>query len=172
MSQSSGDMFAELTAAISQEDAGAVQSWFLNREFYLLVLASEEDEEAYSALIVEGEDFPAVVVFLDEERANAFSKTIAEQLDGEVVELLSVDGATLLDPLNFEIGIVLNPEEEDMILVHPELVGLDVEEGDEDDEGEEDDEDYEDEDDDEFEDEDFEDDDFEDEDDSKDAEKK
>jgi hypothetical protein len=158
MSQSSGDMFAELTAAISQEDAGAVQSWFLNREFYLLVLASEEDEEAYSALIVEGEDFPAVVVFLDEERANAFSKTIAEQLDGEVVELLSVDGATLLDPLNFEIGIVLNPEEEDMILVHPELVGLDVEEGDEDDE------DYDDEDD--------EDEDFDDGDDSKDAQKK
>lgn len=150
MSQSSGDMFAELTAAISQEDAGAVQSWFLNRDFFLLVLASEEDEEAYSALIVEGEDFPAVVVFLDEERANAFSKTIAEQLDGEVVELLAVDGATLLDPLNFEIGIVLNPEEEDMILVHPELVGLDVEEGDED----EDDEDYEDEDDEDFEDED------------------
>jgi hypothetical protein len=156
MSQSSGDMFAELTAAISQEDAGAVQSWFLNREFYLLVLASEEDEEAYSALIVEGDDFPAVVVFLDEERANAFSKTIAEQLDGEVVELLSVDGATLLDPLNFEIGIVLNPEEEDMILVHPELVGLDVEEGDEDDEDYEDDEDDE----------------FEDGDDSQDAEKK
>lgn len=150
MSQSSGDMFAELTAAISQEDAGAVQSWFLNRDFFLLVLASEEDEEAYSALIVEGEDFPAVVVFLDEERANAFSKTIAEQLDGEVVELLAVDGATLLDPLNFEIGIVLNPEEEDMILVHPELVGLDVEEVDED----EDDEDYEDEDDEDFEDED------------------
>lgn len=148
MSQSSGDMFSELTAAISQEDAGAVQSWFLNRDFFLLVLASEEDEEAYSALIVEGEDFPAVVVFLDEERANAFSKTIAEQLDGEVVELLAVDGATLLDPLNFEIGIVLNPEEEDMILVHPELVGLEVEDGDEDDE------DYEDEDDEDFDDED------------------
>lgn len=141
-------MFSELTAAISQEDAGAVQSWFLNRDFFLLVLASEEDEEAYSALIVEGEDFPAVVVFLDEERANAFSKTIAEQLDGEVVELLAVDGATLLDPLNFEIGIVLNPEEEDMILVHPELVGLEVEDGDEDDE------DFEDEDDEDFEDED------------------
>lgn len=156
MSQSSGDMFAELTAAISQEDASAVQSWFLNRDFFLLVLASEEDEEAYSALIVEGEDFPAVVVFLDEERANAFSKTIAEQLDGEVVELLAVDGATLLDPLNFEIGIVLNPEEEDMILVHPDLVGLEVEDGDEDDE------DYEDEDDE----------DFDDEDDSKDEEKK
>ncbi|MFN7874820.1 MAG: hypothetical protein ACK5PB_05850 [Pirellula sp.] len=156
MSQSSGDMFSELTAAISQEDAGAVQSWFLNRDFFLLVLASEEDEEAYSALIVEGEDFPAVVVFLDEERANAFSKTIAEQLDGEVVELLAVDGATLLDPLNFEIGIVLNPEEEDMILVHPDLVGLEVEDGDEDDE------DYEDEDDE----------DFDDEDDSKDEEKK
>lgn len=142
-------MFSELTAAISQEDAGAVQSWFLNRDFFLLVLASEEDEEAYSALIVEGEDFPAVVVFLDEERANAFSKTIAEQLDGEVVELLAVDGATLLDPLNFEIGIVLNPEEEDMILVHPELVGLEVEDGDEDDEDfeDEDDEDFEDEDD-------------------------
>lgn len=148
MSQSGGDTFAELTAAISQEDAGAVQSWFLSRDFYLLVLASEEDEEAYSALIVEGEDFPAVVVFLDEERANAFSKTIAEQLDGEVVELLEVDGATLLDPLNFEIGIVLNPEEEDMILVHPDLVGLDVEEGDEDDEDyddEEDDDDFDDE---------------------------
>ena len=159
MSQSSGDMFAELTAAISQEDAGAVQSWFLNREFYLLVLASEEDEEAYSALIVEGEDFPAVVVFLDEERANAFSKTIAEQLDGEVVELLAVDGATLLDPLNFEIGIVLNPEEEDMILVHPELVGLDVEEGDEDDD------DYEDDDE-------LEDDDFDDEEDTQDDKKK
>lgn len=156
MSQSSGDMFAELTAAISQEDASAVQSWFLNRDFFLLVLASEEDEEAYSALIVEGEDFPAVVVFLDEERANAFSKTIAEQLDGEVVELLAVDGATLLDPLNFEIGIVLNPEEEDMILVHPDLVGLEVEDGDEDDE------DYEDEDDE----------DLDDEDDSKDEEKK
>jgi hypothetical protein len=112
------------------------------------VLASEEDEEAYSALIVEGEDFPAVVVFLDEERANAFSKTIAEQLDGEVVELLEVDGATLLDPLNFEIGIVLNPEEEDMILVHPDLVGLDVEDGDDDD-----DEDYDDEEDDDFDDE-------------------
>jgi hypothetical protein len=148
MSQSGGDTFAELTAAISQEDAGAVQSWFLSRDFYLLVLASEEDEEAYSALIVEGEDFPAVVVFLDEERANAFSKTIAEQLDGEVVELLEVDGATLLDPLNFEIGIVLNPEEEDMILVHPDLVGLDVEDGDDDD-----DEDYDDEEDDDFDDE-------------------
>jgi hypothetical protein len=151
MSQSGGDTFAELTAAISQEDAGAVQSWFLSRDFYLLVLASEEDEEAYSALIVEGEDFPAVVVFLDEERANAFSKTIAEQLDGEVVELLEVDGATLLDPLNFEIGIVLNPEEEDMILVHPDLVGLDVEDGDDDDD--DDDEDYDDEEDDDFDDE-------------------
>lgn len=148
MSQSGGDTFAELTAAISQEDAGAVQSWFLSRDFYLLVLASEEDEEAYSALIVEGEDFPAVVVFLDEVRANAFSKTIAEQLDGEVVELLEVDGATLLDPLNFEIGIVLNPEEDDMILVHPDLVGLDVEEGDDEDE------DYDDEDEDGFDDDD------------------
>jgi hypothetical protein len=154
MSQSGGDTFAELTAAISQEDAGAVQSWFLSRDFYLLVLASEEDEEAYSALIVEGEDFPAVVVFLDEERANAFSKTIAEQLDGEVVELLEVDGATLLDPLNFEIGIVLNPEEEDMILVHPDLVGLDVEDGDDDDDDDDDDdEDYDDEEDDDFDDE-------------------
>jgi len=153
MSQSSGDTFAELTAAISQEDAGAVQSWFLNREFFLLVLASEEDEEAYSALIVAGEVFPAVVVFLDEERANAFSKTIAEQLDGEVVELLEVDGATLLDPLDFEIGIVLNPEEEDMILVHPDLVGLDIEDGDEDDDDQDDDEDdeeYDDEEDDDF----------------------
>lgn len=131
MSQSDSNAFAELTAAISQEDSGAVQSWFLNREFFLLVLASEEDEEAYSALIVEGEDFPAVVVFLDEERASTFSKTIAEQLDGEVVELLSVDGATLLDPLNFEIGIVLNPEEEDMIMVHPDLVGLEMEEDEE-----------------------------------------
>ncbi|XZE19619.1 hypothetical protein SH449x_004945 [Pirellulaceae bacterium SH449] len=138
MSQSDSNTFAELTAAISQEDSGAVQSWFLNREFFLLVLASEEDEEAYSALIVEGEDFPAVVVFLDEERANTFSKTIAEQLDGEVVELLSVDGATLLDPLNFEIGIVLNPEEEDMIMVHPDLVGLEMEDGEEDDEDEDD----------------------------------
>ena len=134
MSQSSGDMFAELTAAISHQDSGAVQSWFLNRNFFLLVLASEEDEEAYSALIVEGEDFPAVVVFLDEERANEFSKTIAEQLDGEIVELLEVDGETLLDPLNFEIGIVLNPEEEDRILVHPDLVGLDAGDEDEDDE--------------------------------------
>ncbi|MFN7292616.1 MAG: hypothetical protein ACK5T6_18685, partial [Pirellula sp.] len=141
-----------LTAAISQEDAGAVQSWFLSRDFYLLVLASEEDEEAYSALIVEGEDFPAVVVFLDEERANAFSKTIAEQLDGEIVELLEVDGATLLDPLNFEIGIVLNPEEEDMILVHPDLVGLDIEDGEEDDDDDDDD-DYDDEEDDDFDDE-------------------
>ncbi|MFN7845286.1 MAG: hypothetical protein ACK5YR_02550 [Pirellula sp.] len=152
MSQSGGDTFAELTAAISQEDAGAVQSWFLSRDFYLLVLASEEDEEAYSALIVEGEDFPAVVVFLDEERANAFSKTIAEQLDGEIVELLEVDGATLLDPLNFEIGIVLNPEEEDMILVHPDLVGLDIEDGEEDDDDDDDD-DYDDEEDDDFDDE-------------------
>ncbi|MCU0721544.1 MAG: hypothetical protein MUC83_17670 [Pirellula sp.] len=149
MSQPSGDTFAELTSAISQEDAGAVQSWFLSRDFYLLVLASEEDEEAYSALIVEGEDFPAVVVFLDEERANTFSKTIAEQLDGEVVELLEVDGATLLDPLNFEIGIVLNPEEEDMILVHPDLVGMDIDGDDED----EDEEDYDDEEDDDFDDE-------------------
>jgi hypothetical protein len=134
MSQSDSDAFAELTSAISLEDSGAVQSWFLNREFFLLVLASEGDEEAYSALIVEGEDFPAVVVFVDEERASTFSKSIADQLDGEVVELLSVDGATLLDPLNFEIGIVLNPEEEDMIMVHPDLVGLEMEDDEEADE--------------------------------------
>jgi hypothetical protein len=115
----------ELVEAVSREDQSSVRSWFLAHEFYLIVL-SGDDEEAYSALIVEGDDFASIVVFMDQDRAEAFVETIEEQLQGEQIELLLVDGETLLDPLTTDIGIVVNPEEEDMVVVTPSLLGAEA----------------------------------------------
>jgi hypothetical protein len=122
MTNSGDNSLNELVEAVSREDQSSIRSWFLAREFFLIVLAGEDDE-SYSALIVEGDDFASIVVFLEQDRAEAFIEAIEDQLEGEQIELLQVDGETLLDPLTTDIGIVVNPEEEDMVIVTPDLLG-------------------------------------------------
>ncbi len=110
-------MFSELTAAISQEDGRRGTVVVPQSRFLLLVLRLRR-RRGLLRVDREGEDFPAVVVFLDEERATLFQR---QSLNNSTVKWSNCLQSTgqHAGPLNFEIGIVLNTEEEDMILVHP-----------------------------------------------------
>ncbi len=140
---------AGLIQAINDDDREAVDRWIRSEKFTLVAMPSEDgDEDALSALVVETEEFPAVVAFLDTESASQFVDSISDQIEGESVDLFEVDGEALLGPLSEDFGLVINPESDDAIMVDPSLLHDFDEDEDEDDEDDEDD-DFEDEDEDE-----------------------
>jgi hypothetical protein len=123
MNQSFADQLHDLDQLVAEENRQGVQDWFLAREFTVIVLSSEDDDEdAFPALIVEGEDFSSIVAFLDPERAEEFAQSIAEQVEDSDVQLLEIDGPSLLEPMNGEIGVVFNPELDDMLVVPASLL--------------------------------------------------
>ncbi len=115
---------AGLIQAITDDDRAAVDQWIRSETFTLVALASEEeeDENALAALVVETEEFPAVVAFMDSEAASQFVDSIADQIEGDSVDLFEVDGESLLRPMSEEFGLLINPESEDAVMIEPALL--------------------------------------------------
>ena len=112
-----------LVAAIEAEDKSAILDWIRNEHFTLVSLSN--DEESLSAMILETEEFPALVAFLSSEHAEQFVDSISDQIEGEKVDLFEVAGEDLLAPLSSEFGLLINPESDDAVMIEPTLLQLD-----------------------------------------------
>ena len=112
-----------LVAAIEAEDKAAILDWIRNEHFTLVSLSN--DEESLSAMILETEEFPALVAFLSSEHAEQFVDSISDQIEGEEVDLFEVAGEDLLAPLSAEFGLLINPESDDAVMIEPTLLQLD-----------------------------------------------
>lgn len=114
---------AGLIQAITDDDKEAVDRWIRGERFTLVALATDED--ALSALVVETEEFPAVVAFMDSDAAQHFVDSISDQIEGESVDLFEVDGDSLLQPMSEDFGLLINPESEDAVMIEPDLLQWD-----------------------------------------------
>ena len=101
-----GSRLDGLIDAIETEDKVAILNWIRGEHFTLVSLSN--DEEALSAMILETEEFPALVAFLSSEHAEQFVDSIADQIEGEEVDLFEVAGEDLLAPLSTEFGLFIN----------------------------------------------------------------
>ncbi|HUP82331.1 MAG TPA: hypothetical protein VM260_27505 [Pirellula sp.] len=113
-----------LVAAIEAEDKSAILEWIRGEQFTLVSLSN--DEESLSAMILETEEFPALVAFLSSEHAEQFVDSISDQIEGEEVDLFEVAGEDLLVPLSSEFGLLINPESDDAVMIEPTLLQFDT----------------------------------------------
>lgn len=126
ISDNEGNRLDGLIQAINNDDHAAVDQWIRSERFTLVALASEDgDEDALSALVVETEEFPAVVAFMDTDAAQLFVDSIADQIEGESVDLFEVDGESLLRPMSEEFGLLINPESDEAVMIEPGLLHSD-----------------------------------------------
>ncbi len=109
-----------LADAIETENKEAVIEWIHRETFTLVSLGS--DDGATAAMILETETFPALVAFLNSDLAEEFVDSIADQIEGESVEMFEVSGEDLLAPLTSEFGLLINPESEDAVLIDPSFL--------------------------------------------------
>ena len=114
-----------LVDAIEAEDKTAILDWIRGEQFTLVSLSN--DEESLSAMILETEEFPALVAFLSSEHAEQFVDSISDQIEGEEVDLFEVAGEDLLAPLSSEFGLLINPESDDAVMIEPKLLQMDAE---------------------------------------------
>lgn len=114
-----------LVDAIEAEDKTAILDWIRGEQFTLVSLSN--DEESLSAMILETEEFPALVAFLSSEHAEQFVDSISDQIEGEEVDLFEVAGEDLLAPLSSEFGLLINPESDDAVMIEPKLLQVDAE---------------------------------------------
>ena len=112
-----------LVDAIETEDKDAIMAWIRGEKFTLVSLSN--DEESLSAMILETEEFPALVAFLSSDHAEQFVDSIADQIEGEEVDLFEVSGEDLLTPLAEEFGLLINPESDDAVMIEPALLQRD-----------------------------------------------
>lgn len=115
-----------LVEAIEAEDKEAIMTWIRGEQFTLVSLSNDED--SLSAMILETEEFPALVAFMSSEHAEEFVDSIADQIEGEEVDLFEVSGEDLLTPLAKEFGLLINPESDDAVMIEPALLQMDSDE--------------------------------------------
>ena len=113
-----------LVFAIEAEDKTAILDWIRGEQFTLVSLSN--DEESLSAMILETDEFPALVAFLSSEHAEQFVDSISDQIEGEEVDLFEVAGEDLLAPLSSEFGLLINPESDDAVMIEPKLLQVDA----------------------------------------------
>jgi hypothetical protein len=115
-----------LVEAIEAEDKEAIMTWIRGEQFTLVSLSNDED--SLSAMILETEEFPALVAFMSSEHAEEFVDSIADQIEGEEVDLFEVSGEDLLTPLAKEFGLLINPESDDAVMIEPALLQMESDE--------------------------------------------
>ena len=101
-------------------------TWIRGEQFTLVSLSNDED--SLSAMILETEEFPALVAFMSSEHAEEFVDSIADQIEGEEVDLFEVSGEDLLTPLAKEFGLLINPESDDAVMIEPALLQMESDE--------------------------------------------
>ena len=127
--QSDDEMESRLDSvveAIEAEDKEAIMTWIRGEQFTLVSLSNDED--SLSAMILETEEFPALVAFMSSEHAEEFVDSIADQIEGEEVNLFEVSGEDLLTPLAKEFGLLINPESDDAVMIEPALLQMESDE--------------------------------------------
>ena len=115
-----------LVEAIEAEDKEAIMTWIRGEQFTLVSLSNDED--SLSAMILETEEFPALVAFMSSEHAEEFVDSIADQIEGDEVNLFEVSGEDLLTPLAKEFGLLINPESDDAVMIEPALLQMESDE--------------------------------------------
>ena len=115
-----------LVEAIEAEDKEAIMTWIRGEQFTLVSLSNDED--SLSAMSLETEEFPALVAFMSSEHAEEFVDSIADQIEGEEVNLFEVSGEDLLTPLAKEFGLLINPESDDAVMIEPALLQMESDE--------------------------------------------
>ena len=92
-----------LVTAIEAKDTPSILDWIRGENFTLVSL-NNDDEESLSAMILETEEFPALVAFLSSKHAEQFVDSISDQIEEDEVDLFEVAGEDLLVPLSSEFG--------------------------------------------------------------------
>ena len=118
------DADATLIAAINDRDADQLRSLILAREFVMISVSGNEDDDDNSvgALTAELGDFEVLVVFTSEQNAGVFVREMSDLFENEEeVDGVVVDGDAVLEYLPEGYGILLDPEIEDVSLIDPTL---------------------------------------------------
>lgn len=118
----SADLYADLVAAIENQDADTIKRLLADGEFILINVQGpeddDEDEESIGALTADLEDMQVLVVFSSEEHAGTFVSEMTDMFDpNEEVQGFMVEGDMLLDYLPDEFGMLINPETDDALIV-------------------------------------------------------
>ena len=121
----------QLIAAISERNASQVRSLILAREFVMISISGEEDDDDnVGALTAEMGDFDVLVVFTSEQNAGVFVREMGELFENEEeVDGVVVEGNAMLEYLPEGFGILLNPEIESACVIEPALAAEILETG-------------------------------------------
>ncbi|TWT73040.1 SseB family protein [Allorhodopirellula solitaria] len=98
--------------AISRHDIASVTRQLIESQFVLIHLGDEtESEEVLGALTASSGGRDYLVVFSSQDHASQFVETRSDLFESESeVGGFWVDGRTMLDYLDDELGILLNPD--------------------------------------------------------------
>ena len=121
----------KLAAAINERNASQVRSLVLAREFVMISISGEnDDEDNVGALTAEMGDFDVLVVFTSEQNAGVFVREMGELFENEEeVDGVVVEGNAMLEYLPEGFGILLNPEIESACVIEPALAAEILETG-------------------------------------------
>lgn len=116
------DLYADLVAAIENQNAESIKQLLANAEFILINVQGpeddDEDDESIGALTADLEDMQVLVVFSSEEHAGTFVSEMTDMFDPEEeVQGFMVEGDMLLDYLPEEFGMLINPETDDALIM-------------------------------------------------------
>lgn len=116
----------DLMTAIIDRDAATIRQHVLGREFILINISDEEDDEEedqMGALTAEIDNFDVLVVFTSEETAGHFVESMGEMFeDQDDITGFVVEGQALLEYLPDHFGLLINAESENAQVVDPLLV--------------------------------------------------
>ena len=116
------DADSKLIAAINERDASQVRSLILGREFVMINISGDDDDDNVGALTAELGDFEVLVVFTSEQNAGVFVQEMGELFENEEeVDGVFVEGNAVLESLPEGFGVLLNPETESAIVIDPTL---------------------------------------------------
>jgi len=125
MTMNQNDNADRVRTAVADRDVSAISELVSEMQFLLIHVADSNDpEDELGALTAEIEDQPCLVAFTSEENASAFVQQHPDVFsEGEEVSGMLVDGATMLDYLGDDYGLLIDPETESGAFVDRELVG-------------------------------------------------
>ncbi len=110
--------------AISRHDIASLTRQWVSSQFVLIHLADEtESDEIVGALTANCDGNDYLVAFTSQKHASRFVEVRSDLFESEAeVSGFWVDGRTLLDYLDDELGILLNPDSDGHRQIEVELV--------------------------------------------------
>lgn len=111
--------------ALESNDIASVTRQVIEHSFLLIHLAEEADEEdTLGALTAQYRDSDYLVAFSNQNFASQFVEQRSDLFDSEAeVSGFWVDGQTMLDYLDNELGVLMNPDSDHQCRMDAELIG-------------------------------------------------